>query len=88
MPSSVADLLCCWHHWLGNYNYDIWNLVPSCLMQTSWTKRNRCLFEDIEKSMAQLLDLCRRTLFNWSWFWGLSDCFTIIDFLSSLRIGF
>ena len=34
MLGSVADLLCCWHHWLGKYNFDIWNLVPSCLMWT------------------------------------------------------
>ena len=45
-------------------------------------------FEDIEKSMAQLLDLCQLTLFDWSWCWDLSDCSTIIDFLLSLRIGF
>ena len=23
MLSLVADLLCCWHHWLGKYNSDI-----------------------------------------------------------------
>ena len=88
MPGLVADLLCCWHHWLGNYNFDIWNLVPSCLMWTSWIKYNRHSFEDVEKSMAQLLDLCHRTLFNLSQCWGLSDCSTLIDFLLSLRIGF
>ena len=58
MPSSVADLLCCWHHWPGNYNFDIWNLLPDCLMWIIWTEHNWRSFEDIEKSMAQLLDLC------------------------------
>ena len=52
----------------------------SCICQVS--------FEDIEKSMAQLLDLCQRTLFDWSRCWGLSDCSTIIDFLLSLRMRF
>ena len=88
MSGSVADLLCCWHHWLGKYNSDIWNLVLGCLMWTVWIERNRCSFEDIKKSMVQLLDLCQRTLFDWSWCWGLLDCSTIIDFLLSLRIGF
>ena len=88
MPGLVVDLLCCWHHWLGKYNSNIWNLVLGCLMWTICTKRNRRSFEDIEKSMAQLLDLCRWTLFNWSRCWGLSDCSTIIDFLLSLRIWF
>ena len=32
MLSLVADLLCCWHHWPGNYNFDIWNLLPDSLM--------------------------------------------------------
>ena len=88
MSSSVADLLCCWHHWLGKYNFDIWNLVLGCLMWTIWTECNWHSFEDIEKSMAQLLDLCQQTLFDWSRCWDLSDCSTIIDFLLSLRIGF
>jgi len=58
MPGSVVDLLCCWHYWLGKYNSDIWNLVIGCLMLTIWFERNRCSFEDIEKSLVQLLDLC------------------------------
>ena len=58
MPGSVVDLLCCWHHWLGKYNSDIWNLVPGCLMLTIWFERNWRSFEDIEKSLVQLLDLC------------------------------
>ena len=88
MSGSVVDLLCCWHHQLGKYNSDIWNLVPCCLKWAIWTKRNQCSFEDIEKSMAQLLDLCQWTLFDWSQCWDLSDCSTIIDFLLSLRIRF
>ena len=77
MPGLVADLLCCWHHWLGKNNSFIWN------MWTIWTECNQRSFEDIEKSMAQLLDLCQRTQC-----WGLSNCSTIIDFLLFLRIGF
>ena len=88
IPGSVANLLCCWHHWLGKYNSDIWNLVLGCLMWTIWTEHNRHSFENIEKSMAQLLDLCQQTLFDWSQCWGLLDCSTIFDFLLSLRIGF
>ena len=83
----VADLLCCWHHWLGKNNSVIWNLVPG-LMWTIWTKCNRHSFENIEKSMVQLLDLCQRTLFDWSQCWVLLDCSVIIDFLLSLRIVF
>ena len=86
MLGSVVDLLFCWHHWLGKHNSDIWNLVLGYLMWTTWTERNQHSFEDTEKSLAQLLDLCQRTLFDWSQCWGLSDCSALIDILLSLRI--
>ena len=38
MPGLVVDLLCCWHHWLGKYNSNIWNLVLGCLMLTIWRR--------------------------------------------------
>ena len=87
MPGSVADLLFCWYHWLGKHNFDIWNLVLGCLMWIIWTERNRRSFEDFGKSLAQLLYLCQRALFDWSWCWGLLDYFALMDFLSSLRIA-
>ena len=49
-----------------------------------WTERNWCTFEDIEKALAQLLDLCQQTLLDWSWCWGLLDCSSFNEFLLSL----
>ena len=66
MSGSVIDLFFCWYQWLEKYNYDIWNLVPGCLMWNIWAERNRHSFEDMVKSLDQLLDLCRQTLFDWS----------------------
>ena len=86
MSGSVTVLFFCWYHWLGKHNSDIWNLVPSCLMWTIWTEQNRCSFENTGKFLAQLLDLCHRTLFDRSRCWGLLDCSTLKDFLLSLRI--
>ena len=62
-------------------------LLQPQLMWTIWTKWNQRSFEDTGKSLAQLLDLCHRTLFGWSRCWDLSDCSTLMDFLLSLRIG-
>ena len=87
MLGLVADLLFCWYHWIGKYKFDIRNLVPGCLMWTIWTERNRCSFEDNGKSLAQLLVLCQRTFFDWSWCWGFSNCSALMDFLLSLRIA-
>ena len=86
MPSSVVDLLFCWYHWLGKHSSNIWNLVPGYLMWTIWTEWNRRSFEDEGKTVVQLLEFCQRTLFDWSRCWGFSDCSTLMDFLSSIRI--
>ena len=85
-PGSVVDLLFCWYHWLGKHSSDIWDLVPSCLMQTIWTERNQQSFQDEGKNVVQLLEYCQRTLFDWYSCWGYSDCSTLLDFLSSIRI--
>ena len=87
MPGLVVDLLFCWYHWLGKYSSDIWNLVLGCLMWTIWIEQNWWSFEDEGKTVVQLLDLCQRTLFDWSWCWGFSDCSILMDFLSSIRIA-
>ena len=87
MPGSVVNWFFCWYHWLGKHISDIWNLVPSCLMWTIWIEQNWWSFEDEGKIVVQLLDLCQRTLFDWSRCWGFSDCSILMDFLSSIRIA-
>ena len=86
MPGLVVDLLFCWYHWLGKHSFDIWNLVPGCLLWTIWTKQNQRSFEDERKTVVQLLKCCQRSIFDWSRCWGFSDCSTTVDFLSSIRI--
>ena len=66
MPGSVVELLFSWYHWIGKYISDIWDLVPGCLMWTVWFERNWRSFEDEEKTVAQLLEFCQLTLFDWS----------------------
>ena len=84
MLGSIVDLLFCWYNWLGKHSSDIWNLVPSCLLWTICTERNRRLFEDEGKTVVQLLKFCQRILFDWSSCWGFLDCSTVMDFLSSI----
>ena len=87
MLGLVVDLLFCWYHWLGKHSSNIWNLVLGYLMWTIWTKQNRWSFEDEGKTVVQLLNLCQRIFFDWSWCWGFLDCSTLMDFLSSIRIA-
>ena len=86
MPGLVVDLLFCQYHWLGKHSSDIWDLVLGCLMWIIWIERNRRSFEDEGKTLVQLLEYCQWTLFDWSSCWGYSDCSTLLDFLSSIRI--
>ena len=86
MSGLVEDLLFCWYHWLGKHSSDIWDLVPGCLMWTIWAEWNQQSFEDEGKTMVQLLEFCQRTPFDWSRCWGFSDCYTLRDFISSIRI--
>ena len=87
MLGSVIDLFFCWYQWFGKHNSNIWNLVPGCLMWNIWAEGNRCSFEDMTKSLDQLLDLYSRTLFGWSQCWSLLGCSTFSDFLLSFRIS-
>ena len=86
MLGSVVDLLFCWYHWLGKHSSNIWDLVLGSLMWTIWTEQNQQSFEDEGKTMVQLLEICQRTLFDWSRCWGFSDCSSLMDFISSIRI--
>ena len=88
MPGSVEELLFYWFHWLGKHSSGSWDLVAGCLMWTIWSERNRRAFEDEEKTVVQLLEFCQRTLFDWSRCWGFSNCSTLTDFISSIRIDY
>ena len=87
MPSSMESLVYCWSYWLGKFNSDIWNMVPSCLMCIVWTDKNSRSFENTVKSLVQLQALCQKTLFDWFRCWGFSDYSTILEFISSLSIA-
>ena len=78
LPSSVDRLLFCWSYWLRKHNSDIWNLILGCLMWTIWLECNRCFFEDSEKTLVELKDLCQHRLFDWSRCWGFTDCSSLL----------
>ena len=71
---------------LGKHNSNIWNLVLGCLMWIVWLERNRCSFEDKEKTLDDLKLLCHRSLFKWSCCWVFTDCSSLFEFLSSLSL--
>ena len=86
MPRLVADLLSCWHQWLGKHNSNIWNLVPRCLMWIEWLEQNHRSFEDKEKMLDKLKVLCQRSFLEWSRCWDFTVCSSLSEFMSSLSL--
>ena len=70
--NRLLDLLSGWWYMQGKHTSDIWNLIPPCLLWTVWRERNRCIFEDLEKSPSQLLDCFVSLLFDWARAWGFT----------------
>ena len=54
LARRVVDLLFGWRNWFRNHEYDVWNLVPLCLMWTIWKERNSRIFKDKASSMDKL----------------------------------
>ena len=52
----------------------------ACLMWLFWKERNSHTFEDMESSLDQLKALFARTLFDWSWVWGFTQCSSLLEF--------
>ena len=73
LAGRVVDLLFGWRNWFGKHDLGVWNLVPSCLMWTLWTERNRRTFEDKTSSMDQLKGAFVNSLFDWARVWGLTQ---------------
>jgi hypothetical protein len=69
---------------LGRHSFDIWNIVPLCLMWVEWRERNSHTLEDKEKSESQLLDGLATSLFEWSRVWGFTFSISVLDFISLL----
>ena len=88
MPGNVVSVLFSWRNWLSKLGSDIWNMVPACLMWLVWKEKNSLTFGDMENSLDQLIVLFARTLFDWSWVWGFTQCSSILESQVSLRFSF
>lgn len=69
---------------VGKHSFDIWNLIPLCLVWCIWRKGNICTFKDVESSGDQLLALFVGTSYDWSQNWGLTSSDFLLIFRDSL----
>jgi hypothetical protein len=84
LPGMVVDLFFGWKNEFGKHSYDVWNLVPLCLMWTLWRERNWHTFEDLENLEGCLIELFATSLFDWFRVWGFTTSHSIADFIESL----
>ena len=78
---ETVFLLFGWWNWVGKHSFDIWNIVPLCLMWTLWKECNCCILKI--RSGLQL----SWNFFYWSQVWGLTQCSSIMDFVTSLYLS-
>jgi hypothetical protein len=55
MPRQVVDLFDYWRGQFGcSYSTTMWEIIRSCIMWCIWRERNKCNFEDRERTMVDL----------------------------------
>jgi hypothetical protein len=65
MPRRVVDLLA--YRWSSERQRSaaVWKMVPTCLFWCLCQEKNNRCFEDLERSLEDILSSCFRTLFIW-----------------------
>jgi hypothetical protein len=65
MPRRVIDLCACW--WTcERMSVVLWKMVPICLFWTIWREKNNRNFEDLERSLEDILSSFLQTLYLWT----------------------
>ena len=67
--------------------FNVWNMVPACLMRLTWKECNARTFEDTERSVDLLKSLRTMTLFEWSRIWAFMHCTSLLDFINSISFS-
>jgi hypothetical protein len=65
MPRQVFDLFTCWWSSGRQRSAAVWKMVPACLFWCLWQERNNRDFEDLERSLEDILSSCFHTLYFW-----------------------
>jgi hypothetical protein len=77
MPRRVIDLFACWWTSGRPRSAAIWKMVPTCLLWCVWNERNNSCFEDLQRSLEDILTSFFHTLYLWT-----------VAFVSPLSLSF
>jgi hypothetical protein len=79
--SESPDLFACW--WTAGRpgSAVIWKMVPTCILWCVWKERNDRCFEDLERSLEDILASFFHTLYLWTVAFVSPLSFTFDEFL-------
>jgi hypothetical protein len=66
MPRRVLDLFACWWTSGRPMSAAIWKMVPTCLLWCVWKEINNRCFEDLERSLEDILSSFFHILYIWT----------------------
>jgi len=82
MPQRVIDLLACWWSSGRSKSATVWKMVSTCLFWCLWRERNNRSFEDMEKTLEELLSSFHHTLYLWTTAYVFPLSFSFLNFLT------
>jgi len=66
MPRSVLDLFARWWTFERPMSTVIWKMVLTCILWCVWKERNNRCFEDLERSLEDILAFFFHALYLWT----------------------
>jgi hypothetical protein len=87
MPRNVIELFACW--WTSGRlrGAAIWKIIPICLFWCSWKERNNMCFEDLEKSLEDILASFLHILYLWTVAFMSPLFLSFVEFLVRLSLS-
>jgi hypothetical protein len=66
MPRRVINLFACWWFSRRHRSAAVWKMVPTCIFWTIWRERNNKSFEDLERSLDDIIFSFFHSLCLWT----------------------
>jgi hypothetical protein len=66
IPRRVIDLLACWWSSSRSRSAAVWKMATICIFWCLWSERNNRSFEDLERSLEEILSLLYHSLYCWT----------------------
>jgi hypothetical protein len=66
IPRKVIDLFACWWCSRRPMSVALWKMMPICLFWCLWREKNNRSFEDLERTLEEILSSFYHTLYLWT----------------------